>query len=106
MFTNNAFISTGGASSLFGAYFGILLDSIYLKGTPSTVNNTSFWKGLLRLLVSLLILIPFFLPYVLISSKAQMMIVYLFKQTVPIFFVMLVLFSVVKLAHGKLRLTN
>jgi hypothetical protein len=106
MFTNNAFISTGGASAIFGAYFGILLDSIYLRGTAATVNNTRFWRGLLRLMISLLLVSPFILPYMLISSKSQMMIVYLFKQTVPMFFVMLTLFSVTKLAHSKLSLVN
>jgi hypothetical protein len=34
MFSNSAFISTGAISSLFGAYFGIMLDSMYLNGTP------------------------------------------------------------------------
>jgi hypothetical protein len=103
MFTNNAFISTGGASSLFGAYFGILLDSLYLKGTPATINKTPFWKSLLRLALSLLCVSPFTLPYILISSKKPMMIVYLFKQTVPLFFVMLILFSVTKLVHKKCK---
>ena len=104
MFTNNAFISTGGASAIFGAYFGIMLDSIYLRGTAATVNSTPFWKGLARLAVSLLLVSPFLLPYALISSKSQMMVVYLFKQTVPLFFMMLTLFSVVKMAHAKLKL--
>jgi hypothetical protein len=106
MFTNNAFIATGAAAAIFGAYFGILLDSIYLQGTSATVNNTPFWKGVLRIIISLFVVAPFFVPYMLISSQAQMMIVYLFKQTVPIFFVMLFLFAVAKVFHKKLRLVN
>lgn len=30
MFSNIAFIDTGGASAIFGAYFGIMIDAMYL----------------------------------------------------------------------------
>ena len=106
MFTNVAFISTGGASSLFGAYFGIMLDSMYLNGTPSNINDTTPLRSLGRLLVSLALVAPLMLPNLLISQSSPMMIVYLFKMSVPFFFAMLALFSVVKLLHVKLRLVN
>ena len=106
MFTNVAFISTGGASSLFGAYFGIMLDSMYLNGTPSNINDTTPLRSLGRLLVSLALVAPLMLPNLLISQSSPMMIVYLFKMSVPFFFAMLALFSVVKLLHVKLRLLN
>jgi hypothetical protein len=81
MFTNSAFISTGGASSIFGAYFGILLDSLYLNGSPHTINATDkpLLRGVARLLISLLCVCPFALPFLLISDSDPMMIVYLFK---------------------------
>ena len=66
MFTNAAFISTGGISSLFGAYFGIMLDSMYLNGTPQTINDTTLLKGFGRLVVTLLVVAPFLLPNILI----------------------------------------
>ncbi len=38
MFSNIAFIDTGGASAIFGAYFGIMIDTMYLQGSPSDIN--------------------------------------------------------------------
>ena len=38
MFSNIAFIDTAGASNIFGAYFGIIIDAMYLGGTTSMVN--------------------------------------------------------------------
>ncbi len=106
MFTNAAFISTGGISSLFGAYFGIMIDSMYLNGTPQTINKTPLLKGLGRLAITVLTVAPFLLPNFLIENSAGMMTLYLFKQTVPLFFAMLVAFSFVKLLHKKLHLVN
>ena len=106
MFSNIAFIDTAGASNIFGAYFGIILDAMYLKGTPSTINHTPLWKTLLRGLLSALLIAPLMLTYLLISDDAPMMLVYLFKRTVPFFTVMLSLFSFVKLAHLKLKLVS
>jgi hypothetical protein len=106
MFSNIAFIDTAGASNIFGAYFGIMIDSMYLKGTPCDINSTSFLKSLGRVLISILCISPLALPYFLVSDFAPIMIVYLFKRTVPFFTVMLILFSVAKLAHIKLGLVN
>ena len=106
MFTNAAFISTGGISSIFGAYFGIMIDSMYLNGTPQTINDTPLLKGLARLAITVLTVAPFLLPNFLIDNSAGMMTLYLFKQTVPLFFAMLVAFSFVKLLHKKLHLVN
>ena len=58
------------------------------------------------MVISLLIVSPFLIPYFVINDYAPMMVIYLFKQTVPFFLVMLCLFSVVKLAHMKLRLVS
>ena len=106
MFANSAFISSGGASAIFGAYFGIMLDSMYLKGTPSTINDTLFLKSCLRIVVTLLVVSPLLSPMMLIGKYSPMMILYIFKMTMPSFLAMLVLFSVVKLVHIKMKLVN
>ena len=106
MFSNIAFIDTAGASNIFGAYFGIMLDAMYLKGTPSTANDTTILKSLGRALVTAVCIAPLMLPYVLVPDTSPMMLVYMFKRTVPFFFVMLVLFSFVKIIHIKLGLYN
>lgn len=106
MFSNIAFIDTGGASAIFGAYFGIMIDTVYMKGTPYDINRTPFWKSLLRIIVTAACVSPALLPYILISDDKPIMIVYVFKRTVPFFFAMLLLFSAVKLAHIKLKLVN
>ena len=106
MFSNIAFIDTAGASNIFGAYFGIMLDAMYLKGTPSSANDTTILKSLGRALVTIVCIAPLMLPYVFVSDTSTMMVVYMFKRTVPFFLVMLVLFSFVKILHVKLRLIN
>ena len=106
MFSNIAFIDTAGASNIFGAYFGIMLDAMYLKGTPSTANDTTILKSLGRALVTMVCIAPVMLPYVFVPDTSPMMLVYMFKRTVPFFFVMLVLFSFVKILHIKLSLLN
>ena len=106
MFSNIAFIDTAGASNIFGAYFGVMLDAMYLKGTPSTANDTTILKSLGRALVSIVCIAPFMIPYVFVPDTSPMMLVYMFKRTVPFFFVMLVLFSFVKIVHIKLHLLN
>jgi hypothetical protein len=106
MFSNIAFIDTAGASNIFGAYFGIMLDAMYLKGTSSTANDTPILKSILRALVSVTCIAPFMLLYVLISDWSSIMIIYLFKRTLPFFLVMLFLFSFVKLVHQKLNLLD
>jgi hypothetical protein len=106
MFSNIAFIDTGGASAIFGAYFGIMIDTMYLKGTLSEVNHTRFGKSLGRAFMSLLCISPLYLPMSLISDSSPMMIVYVFKRTIPFFLAMLILFSWVKLVHRRFGLIN
>ena len=104
MFSNIAFIDTAGASNIFGAYFGIMLDAMYLKGTPSSANDTTILKSLGRALVTIVCIAPLMLPYVFVPDTSPIMLVYMFKRTVPFFLVMLVLFSFVKIIHAKLGL--
>ncbi len=103
---NMAFIKSGLISSVFGAYFGILIDSIYFNGTKINHNDTPFWKGILRLLVGGLAATPLLLPYLLLSANLNMMSLYLLKTTLPFFLAMFILFSVIKPLFIKLRLVN
>ena len=42
-----------------GAYLGILCDTKFFKGTHRDIHNTPVWKGLIRLLCTLLLFSPF-----------------------------------------------
>lgn len=106
MFSNIAFIDTGGASAIFGAYFGIMIDAMYLQGTACEVNKTSLKATLGRAFMSLLCISPLILPIQLIKDSSPMMIVYVFKRTIPFFLAMLILFSWAKLVHRRLGLIN
>jgi hypothetical protein len=104
IFANIAFIDTAGASNIFGAYFGIIIDAMYLGGTSSNINDTRLWKTILRGLVSLGCIAPAMLPYIFVSDYASVTVQYVFKRTLPFFLVMLILFSFVKIVHQKLNL--
>jgi len=106
IFLNNAFIKSGMTSGIFGAYFGIIIDSIYLGGTKSDINDTPIWKGVLRALVCGAVASPFLLLYFLVSNRMNAMAVYIVKSTLPFFFIMLLLFSIVKPLLMKLKLLN
>ena len=103
---NEAFIKTGLVSNIFGAYYGIIIDSMYFNGTPSSCNNTVLWKSLVRALVAVVCLGPLLLPYILIGSKHNMMILYLVKSTLPFFILMLCCFGLMKLLFMRLKLLN
>jgi len=49
MFEDSALIKTGLVSAIFGAYFGLLIDSCFLGGTRHNVNHTTLKKGFIRL---------------------------------------------------------
>jgi hypothetical protein len=50
-------------AALFGAYLGVIIDSLYLKGTSSKINKTSFTISLARVFVSLLPIILIIIPF-------------------------------------------
>ena len=93
-------------SAIFGAYLGIIIDSIYLGGTKANINRTLWWQSLLRVLVCGASASPFLLLYFLVSNRMNAMAVYILKSTIPFFFIMLVLFSVVKPILKRLKLVN
>ena len=106
IFADAALIKTGLVSAIFGAYFGILLDSAFLGGSRESENDTGIVKGFLRITVGFTLLLPFILPYFLLSSKNDMMFLYFFKTTLPFFFLMLFLFSLMKLIYKRLGLLH
>ena len=85
---------------------GIILDSLYLGGTSSDFNLIPFWKSVLRLIVSLVILTPFILMNQLISPKDNTMILFIFAQVIPYFTATLIMFSVIKFPFTKLNLVK
>ena len=91
-------------SGIFGAYFGMSIDSLYLNGTKPDVNDTPAWKSICRLLIICVLGIPFGALYYGLKSKVSIMILYLFKTTLPFFLATLFMFSYLKLLYIKLRL--
>ena len=106
IFVNSAFIKTGLVSSIFGAYFGIVIDSLYMCGTKTSFNDTGFCKGILRLIVGCLMAAPFVMPYLFMSPHFNTYTLYVFKTALPFFILMLLVFSVLKLVFIKLDLAN
>eukprot|EP00347_Sterkiella_histriomuscorum_P005707 403355575 len=96
IFTDSAFIKTGLVSAIFGAYFGILYDSHYMGGTPSTINNTTMAKGFMRIVIGGIIIIPFVMPYFLINTQFSVGVLYLVKCQLPFFILMFMVFSWLK----------
>ena len=68
LFTDSAFIKTGLVSAIFGAYFGILYDSHYLGGTQRKANRTSLYKTLMRIFIGSVIVLPFTIPYFVLTT--------------------------------------
>ena len=106
IFADAAFVKTGLVSAIFGAYFGTLIDSAYLGGTRRDVNDTPLWKSILQIVVGLLLLSPFISCYFLIKTSDYLAYLYIFKTTLPFFFLMVVLFSYLKVLFSFLYLVN
>lgn len=106
MFADSAVIKTGLVSSIFGAYFGILYDSYFLKGTPSTLNHTSLLKGILRMILGAAVLLPFTLPYFLLSDNIGVGGLYFLKTSLPFFCLNFVMFSYLKVIFQKINIVN
>ena len=106
IFADSAFIKTGLVSAIFGAYFGLLLDSAFLGGTRITDNETTITKGFGRLVVGGILVLPLILPYLLISSKHSMWFLYLFKCTLSFFVLMILVFTALKPIYKRLELVH
>ncbi len=104
VFLNNAFIKSARPAGIFGAYLGIIIDSLYLGGTPSDYNNVPIWKLFLRLVVGILILSPLILLNQLISKRSNTMVIFFFAELVPYYVGSLIAFSLLKVVYRKLKL--
>jgi hypothetical protein len=105
-FHNTAFMKASMISGLFGAYFGIIIDSLYLGGTGSRINHTSFSKALVRTISSFILAGAFTLPYLTLSKKLNLLVLYAFKYGLPMFFATLFQFSYLKVILTKWNLVN
>ena len=104
MMVNTAFIKLGLVNNVFGAYYGIMIDSMFFNGAKSDINKTTFWKTVGRIGVVAEVLGPISLPYFLIGAEHNMIVIYLFRTTLPLFLVNLFCFSLLKLVYRWLRL--
>jgi len=105
-FENAAIFRTAFVSAIFGAYFGIIIDSRYLGGSPDNINNTGWKKNILCVLVSCLIGFIFLAPFSLISKEKDIVISYIFKSAVPMFCLWIFAFSYLKKILEALTLVN
>lgn len=79
---------------LLGAYYGLIIDAKYFSGTHKNINKTKLKKTALRLIISLLFILPFYVaPIVFISDENSVLVVFLFKYSLPSFSISLILFG-------------
>ena len=93
-------------SAIFGAYFGVLYDSYYMGGSASNINNTSILKGVLRILIGIVILAPFILPYSLIGTSLSVGLLYFIKCALPFFLLTFIMFSWLKSVYIVAQVIN
>ena len=91
-------------SGLLGAYFGIVVDSMYLNGTPADVNKTSTATSILRGIVITILSNIILLPYYLLTKDMNLLVLYIFRSTIPMFCVAFFLYSYLKVILIKFGL--
>ena len=105
-------ILTGQFSAILGAYFGIIIDVIFLGGTPQHINYTkSRLKALGRLGI---VLLCWFVPIYVIQTLSNNHFMgpnsyafeFLVRCSIPYFIFTFLLFSFVKIIFFKLDLVN
>lgn len=106
------YIQSGEMLGIVGAYYGIVLDAIFLGGTPQRINVTGSRKNfLLRFGVVMLI---WFLPIYKLGdlSRSQFKTAsdyqseYLVRFAIPYFFCSIVLFSFSKVLMKRMGIIN
>lgn len=106
MFLAPAFINGGMVASPIGAYMGMLVDSYYFRGTIVHYNS-SWWKGLCRLLVYICMALPLTLPFFYMNNHEHpLYVLYLVKISLPFFLATFVLFAFGKTVMSKLGLVE
>lgn len=92
---------------LLGAYYGMVNDAKYFKGSVRTVNQTSIVKTILRLLLSAIpIVIVFVLPEILIASRSVVLPIFLSKYALPSYIIGFLLFGYSKRVYQRYNLVN
>lgn len=88
-----------------GAYIGIIVDSREFKGCHRLYNTTSTTKKVLRILMSILLIVPLYVcPVYLIKSSKYVVLVMFAKYGVPSFLTALALFGFSKILYLKFGL--
>ena len=112
MFYRQTYIQSGEILGLVGAYYGIVLDAIFLGGTSQKINITGHrGKCLARFGF---VLLCWFLPVTLMGYISREAFVeansygleYLVRNAIPYFICSLFLFSFAKSAMSKLKIVN
>ena len=107
IFEDALYVQAGLLFYLLGAYYGLLIDARYFKGTHRQINKTSIRKSLIRLCLSLVVILPFFVfPIAFISESNSVFLVFFFKFGLPSFVVSTVLFGLSKKAYERFNLVQ
>mmetsp|Transcript_35614 Transcript_35614/g.34648 ORF Transcript_35614/g.34648 Transcript_35614/m.34648 type:complete len:138 (+) Transcript_35614:862-1275(+) len=104
-FYNDCFVKTAISAAIFGAYFGLIIDSRFLRGTQEHSNDTSLWKTLARTGLVAILTIALGSIYFFINVD-DMALEYILKVSLPCFVVGISLFSWIKALLLKLDLIN
>lgn len=92
---------------ILGSYCGLIVDAKYFNGTHKNINHTKVKKTLLRLLVTILIVLPCYVaPIVFISDENNVFIVFFFKYSLPSFAISFILFGFSKRVFEKWNLVS
>lgn len=103
-FDTKSFIDGGKIFAPFGAYLGILWNASEQGGTHDHVNSTPIGISALRVIVTMILLIPplllyFYIPYVWAKT-----VLFILKTSLPFFFIGFFCFTYLKYILDKFGL--
>lgn len=84
----------------------MIIDTKYLGGTGSKINDTKVSTSLIRTVTSFILAGLFILPYFIISKDHSLVFLYFFKYGLPVFFTTLFQFSFLKVILDVMSLVN
>ena len=107
IFQDAVYVEYGLMFYLAGAYFGLIVDAKYFRGTIRSVNDTSVRKKMTRVVLSALPIVPIFVcPVFLIASRRFIFAVLAVKYGLPAFMIGFLLFGYSKPVYERFNLTN
>ncbi len=107
IFSDAVYVEVGLLFYVYGAYLGIVLDSKMYKGCHRNYNATNPTKKVLRILISILLIVPLYVcPLYLISSSRYVVLILLVKFGIPSFISGYCLFAYSKLIYNKFGLIH